>query len=205
MADIGSHWADLVQHVIGQRIMRVCADLQTVLPRLVRPAAPVQTFSGAQDGQGEEVAITTEDYAAIMFATEGGAHGVFRVSQVSAGHKNDLVFEVNGAHTSVRWDADCPDELWVGHRNQPNQRLTKDPSLVAPGVRAYTHLPGGHHEAWPDALKNVFAEMYAGVRGGRGGPGPGDAFASFADGHRSALLVDAVLESSRLGAWVDLS
>ncbi len=205
VADIGSHWADLVQHVIGQHIVRVCADLQTLLPRRVRPVGPVQSFSGAQDAHGAEVDIATEDYAAVMFTTEGGVHGVFRVSQVSAGHKNDLVFEVNGAQASLRWDADSSDELWVGHRNQANQRITKDPSLVAPGVRAYTHLPGGHHEAWPDALKNVFGEIYAAIRAGRSGPGPNDAFASFSDGHRSALLVDAILESSRRGAWVDLS
>src|SRR5205814_2316748 len=30
VADIGSHWLDLVQHVTGQRVVAVCADLATV-------------------------------------------------------------------------------------------------------------------------------------------------------------------------------
>ena len=205
VADIGSHWADLIQHVTSQRIVRVLADLQTVLPQRKRPVKAAQTFGGsAQSVQGEDVAITTEDYASIIFATEQGAHGVFTVSQVSAGHKNKLSFEVNGANASARWDADAPNELWIGYRDQANQLLSKDPSLVAPEVKAYTHLPGGHAEAWPDALKNIMAEIYTAVLEGRTGPAPTNAFATFHDGHRSALLVDAVLESTRRGTWVDV-
>ena len=205
VADIGSHWADLIQHVIGQRIVRVLADLQTVVPRRKRPIRAPQTFGGsAQSAPSEEVTITTEDYAAILFQTDRGAHGVFSVSQVSAGHKNQLTFEINGATASARWDAESPNELWLGYRDQANQVLTKDPALVAPEVKAYTHLPGGHAEAWPDALKNVMAEIYAAALAGRATPTPAQAFATFRDGHQAALLVDAILESAQRGAWVDV-
>ena len=205
VADIGSHWADLIQHVTNQRIVRVFADLHTVLPQRKRPASATQTFGGAtQRDHGEDVDITTEDYAAILFQTEHGAHGVFTVSQVSAGHKNQLAFEINGSSASARWDADAPNELWLGYRDQANQLLAKDPALVAPEVKAYMHLPGGHAEAWPDALKNIMAELYAAVLAGRVAPTPGQAFATFRDGHQAALLVNAVLESAQRSAWVDV-
>lgn len=203
VADIGSHWADLIQHVTGQHIVRVLADLHTVVPRRKRPVASTQTFGGAtQRDQGEHVDIKTEDYAAILFETEQGARGVFTVSQVSAGHKNKLSFEVNGSSASARWDADTPNELWIGYRDKPNECHSKDPSLVAPEVSRYVHLPGGHHEAWPDALKNVMAGIYEAIQDGRTEPADGDAFATFMDGHRSALLVDAVLESDHRQTWV---
>ena len=205
VADIGSHWADLIQHVTNQRIVRVFADLHTVLPQRKRPASATQTFGGAtQRDQGEDVDITTEDYAAILFQTEHGARGVFTVSQVSAGHKNQLAFEINGSSASARWDADAPNELWLGYRDQANQLLAKDPALVAPEVKGYMHLPGGHAEAWPDALKNIMAELYAAVLAGRVAPTPGQAFATFRDGHQAALLVNAVLESAQRSAWVDV-
>lgn len=204
VADIGSHWADLVQHVIGQRITRVLADLQTVVPRRWRPLAAAQTFGGTAGDEGVEIEISTEDYGSILFECEQGARGAFTVSQVSAGHKNRLSFEVNGAQASAGWDADAPNELWLGYRDRANARLSKDPSLVAPGARAFMHLPGGHHEAWPDALKNVFAGMYRAVLEGRHEPTGADVFATFRDGHRSALLVDAILESARRNAWVDV-
>ena len=205
VADIGSHWADLIQHVAGQRIVRVLADLQTVVPQRKRPMVSTQTFGGpAQSAHSEDINITTEDYASILFTTEGGAHGVFTVSQVSAGHKNQLTFEIDGSTASAGWDSDAPNELWLGYRNQANQLLSKDPALVAPEVKAYTHLPGGHAEAWPDALKNIMAEIYAAVLAGRVAPTPGQAFATFRDGHQATLLVNAVLESAQRSAWVDV-
>lgn len=206
VADIGSHWADLVQHVTGQRITRVFADLATVLPFRKRPLVAAQTFgSSPQDEESEEVAITTEDYATVIFATDHGARGTFTVSQVSAGHKNNLTFEINGTGASVRWDGDAPNELWFGQRDKPNALLTKDPSAVAPSVQPFTHLPGGHPEAWPDALKNVMGQMYNAALEGRTAPTTADAFAGFADGHRAALLVDAVLTSAQRQAWVDVA
>lgn len=203
MADIGVHWADLVQHVTGHRISRVFADIRTLVPKRLRPTKRVQSFAGTTDASSsEEVTIRTEDEAMVLFETEHGARGSFMVSQVSAGHKNRLSFEINGAEASVGWDADAPNQLWVGYREKSNECFLKDPSMVAPEVSQYTHLPGGHSEAWPDALKNVMAQIYGAVRDGRSGPRQGDAFATFADGHRAALLVDAVLESARTQTWV---
>ena len=205
VADIGSHWADLIQHVSGQRIVRVLADLQTVVPRRKRPISAPQTFgSSAQSAASEEVAITTEDYAAILFQTDRGARGVFSVSQVSAGHKNQLTFEINGSSASARWNADAPNELWLGYRDQANQLLGRDPSLVAPEAKGYMYLPGGHAEGWPDALKNVMGDIYASARDGHVAPTSAHAFAAFRDGHQAALLVDAILESAQRGAWVDV-
>ena len=39
VADIGTHWLDLVQFVTGQKVTAVCADLQTVHPVRQRPPA----------------------------------------------------------------------------------------------------------------------------------------------------------------------
>src|SRR3954464_13295618 len=39
MADVGSHWCDLVQHVAGQRIVEVLADLTTVGVTRMKPSS----------------------------------------------------------------------------------------------------------------------------------------------------------------------
>ncbi|MEA3375137.1 MAG: Gfo/Idh/MocA family oxidoreductase, partial [Chloroflexota bacterium] len=46
VADIGTHWLDLVQTITGLKVERVCADLQTVHPTRSRPTDEVETFSG---------------------------------------------------------------------------------------------------------------------------------------------------------------
>jgi predicted dehydrogenase len=55
--------------------------------------------------------ITPEDSASVLFDTDGRARGVFTVSQVSAGYKNRLSFEVNESQASARWDGDAPNDL----------------------------------------------------------------------------------------------
>jgi predicted dehydrogenase len=181
----------------------VCADLQTVIPHRKRPTTVRQTFgSSTQSDQGEDVAITTEDYASIIFATEQGVHGVFTVSQVSAGHKNHLTLEVDAASEAFAWNQEEPNTLWIGRRGEANGELARDPSLLSPRAGALAHYPGGHQEGWPDALFNLVTDFYAAVRARSSGEAYEQTFASFADAHRTTQTVEAILASSGDRAWV---
>src|SRR5437899_359476 len=57
VADIGSHWCDLVQHVVGRRIDAVLADLTTVIPTRLKPGASTEAFSRGTDEARERVSI----------------------------------------------------------------------------------------------------------------------------------------------------
>jgi len=122
------------------------------------------------------------------------------VGQVCAGHKNDFWFEVSGRRASLRWLQERQNELWIGRREAANEVLLKDPSLLGAAGRAYAHLPGGHQEAWADAFANVLRDVYEFIAAGRSPQDPKPpAFATFEDGYRAAVIVDAVLESHRNG------
>jgi predicted dehydrogenase len=201
MGDIGSHWCDLVQHVTGRRIVEVLADLTTVIATRMKPATATEAFATAGDERRQPVAIQSEDLATILVRFEGGAKGSVSVGQVCAGHKNGLWFEANGRRASLRWLQERQNELWIGRRDGPNGTLLKDPSLVGDAARAYTHLPGGHQEAWADAFCNVMRDVYGHIAAGKKmSDRRPPAFASFEDGYHSACVVDAVLESHRRGA-----
>src|SRR5216117_2770210 len=66
VADIGSHWCDLVQHVAGRRIVEVLADLTTVIDTRLKPAASTEAFTRGADDARESVAIHSEDLATIL-------------------------------------------------------------------------------------------------------------------------------------------
>ena len=125
------------------------------------------------------------------------------VGQVCAGHKNDLWFEANGRHASLRWLQERQNELWIGRRSRPNEVMPKDPSLLKPAAQRYAHLPGGHQEAWSDAFCNVLRDVYTFIAaGGRPSDPHPPAFATFDDGYRAAAIVDAILDSHKQGgAW----
>ena len=198
VADIGSHWCDLAQHITGDRIESVLADLVTAVPVRYKPREAREAFSAAGDARGEPFTMTSEDLATILVRFDSGARGVVSVGQVCAGHKNDLWIEISGSASSLRWRQEQQNELWIGHRDSANAVLAKDPSLLAPAASAYTHLPGGHQEGWPDAFFNVLRDVYA-VMSGRVERNKPGAYATFEDGYRVACLIDAVLESHRRG------
>ena len=142
VGDIGSHWCDLVQHVSGQRIVEVLADLTTVIDTRLKPSASTEAFAKSGDVPREAVRIHSEDLATILLRFDDGAKGSVSVGQVCAGHKNGLWIELNGRRASVRWEQERQNELWIGRRDAANAVLARDPSLLLPGARAYTHLPG---------------------------------------------------------------
>lgn len=203
LADIGSHWCDTLQFVTGRRIVEVMADLSVVWPTRKASVGGSQTFTGGQTAQRfEDKPVTTEDRGAVLLRFDDGSKGSFTVSQVSAGRKNQLTFEINGSDCSLGWDQEVPQRLWIGHRQQPNQWLSDDPGLLNPDVADRAHFPGGHIEGWPDAFKNMMIQFYRAVAAGRM-PDAGQAgFASFHDGADAMYIVDAIVESHQQQRWV---
>lgn len=200
LGDIGSHWCDLAEHISGLKIKSVLADLTTVITERYSSGASAEAFSSKSGGERKAVKVQSEDLATVLLRFESGAKGTFSVGQVLPGHKNDLVVEVNGKALSLKWKQEQQNELWIGHHDQPNALMAKDPSLVSPDVRRYVHLPGGHQEGWADAFFNLLQDAYTWVREG-GAPGAKPAMLpTFEDGYRSACLVDAMLRSHAAGS-----
>jgi predicted dehydrogenase len=207
VADIGSHWCDTVQYVTGKKIVEVFSDLATVIPVRKKATTNVATF-GAQSTEEveyEDVSINTEDYASVLIRFDDGSRGVFTVSQVSAGRKNRLSFEINGSESSAYWNQEEPEKLWLGHRNKPNEILLADPALFAPAANSAIHHPGGHNEGWPDALKNMMLNYYTFIREGKDPLKEKPNFATFEDGHVSMTITDAILQSNEQQKWVKVS
>lgn len=203
VADIGSHWMDLVQDILGDRISHVFADLGPILSTRIAPDSGGTTFGGMSSvGDSKVVKVSTEDFAHILIRFESGVRGALTLSQMSAGRKNKLVIEVDGSKASAAWDQENPNYLWVGHRDRANELMMSDPSIMEMGARPYIHYPGGHHEGWPDAIANTMRSFYQSVLHNRKSDSTTLNYATFLDGHNTMRIVDAILESSEHGCWV---
>jgi predicted dehydrogenase len=200
LADIGSHWCDMAEHITGERITAVCADLQTFHKTRKRPKGEVETFAGKTLSQQdyEAVSIDTEDFGSVIFRMGDRTRGAYTASQVSAGRKNGLSIEIYGSKASVAWNQERPDELWIGHRNTNNQIIVKDPALLKEGARGYADLPGGHSEGYDDTFKQVFRRFYRSIENLQANA----EYPEFEDGLRQLRILDAELESHRRRTWV---
>ncbi len=195
LADIGSHWCDLAEHISGSTITEVLADLTTVVKTRFSAGGSAEAFSVDQTATRHPVEIAAEDLASVLLRFANGAKGCFSVGQVAPGHKNDLQIELNGRAGSLRWIQERQNELWVGRHDQSNSVMVKDPAALLPGARPYAHLPAGHQEAWADAFRNVIGDIYSWILTGEKPP----TVSTFADGYRITRVIEAMLKSHRAG------
>ena len=205
VGDIGSHWIDLVQFVTGLEIEAVFAELMTFLPSRMRPSGASSTFAsaGASGDDGEEVQVSTEDAAHVLLRFVGGARGLVAISQVNAGRRNALTFEVAGSRGSVAWQSERPDELWLGHRGQANELLWRDPAAAhAPRPLGTPHFQPATSRASTRPTAGVNQALYRALAAGLAPDGA--EYPTVQDGHRAVLIGEAIAKSAREQRWIEI-
>jgi predicted dehydrogenase len=197
-ADIGSHWCDLAEYVSGHRIARLSARLLTAVPE--RSSAAGRKAFESDGDEGEARPVTTEDAAVVQFETDAGAMGSVVVSQISAGRKNRLWIELDGAEETLAFDQEHPEELWSGRR-ESIAIVPRDPTTLSPPAARFAFLPGGHPQGYADCFDAFVADFYEAVLNGSTVEG----MPTFADGLRAARITEAVLASAREERWVEVA
>ena len=202
VGDIGSHWIDLTNFITGFKVQSVMADLSTFVKVRQKPVGEVETFSQERAADTEPVDMTTDDAAVILLRYANGARGSVAISQISAGRKNSVQWEIDGADAAAAWDSETPDHLWIGHRGRPNEIMQRGAELMNETGIAATALPGGHVEGFADSMVSHFREVYRAVLAGAAPADP--LYATFEAGHHEMTVGDAVARSAAEDRWVDV-
>jgi predicted dehydrogenase len=120
------------------------------------------------------------------------------VSQITPGRKNRLWFSIDGSKSSLSFDQELPDTLWVGDLKAAHT-VSRATDTGNPAIDRYNILPPGHPQGYQDSFTGFIADVYASIAGAQV-----DGLPTFEDGLRSALLAEAVLESAASSEWVEL-
>ena len=181
-ADIGSHWCDLMEFVVGDRITKLSARTSIVRPE--------------RNG-----AVATEDLVTLQFETTSGVLGSAVICQVAAGRKNRLHLELSGTASSLAFDQEQPELLWHG-RAEGNLTRFRDPDTLSKSAARYALLPPGHAQGYQDCFDAFVADTYETISTGEAP----DGLPMFTDGLRAAALTHTVLESAAAeGHWQQVS
>jgi predicted dehydrogenase len=200
VADIGTHWLDLTSWIANRRVAAVFADLYTVHPVRHVPTGPVETYADPGAVERADREMTTEDVAHVLLRYEDGTRGQVTISQVSAGRKNHLSFELDGSEGALAWTSERHEELWLGHRDRPNEVLFRDPAMMRGPLRG--DYPAGHAEGFTDTFRQLYKAVYAAVEEGRMPAEPN--FPTFADGHEEIVLGEAIARSAAEERWIEV-
>ena len=195
VADIGTHWLDTILFVTGLQVSEVFADLQIVHPTRYKPVGGRETFSAAATANTGAVPIATEDAGTILLRFTSGAKATLTVSQVCAGRKNCIRFDLAAATASLSWNSEEPNALTLGRR--------AGTEVLERGPGRFSDYPAGHAEGFPDTVKMLYRAVYADILAGR--PSTPPLYATFADGLRELELCEAILTSHREQRWVKVS
>ncbi|MCS5497986.1 Gfo/Idh/MocA family oxidoreductase [Cnuibacter physcomitrellae] len=194
-ADIGSHWCDLVEFVSGETLAEVSALLSIAVPD--RPAASAEAFSVAEVS-ASRAAVRTEDVAVATFLTASGLPVNVIVSQVAAGRRNRLWFELDGSSASAVFDQEQPETAWIGTAAGA-RTIARGTSPMSVDQARLSYVPAGHAQGYQDCFDAFIADTFAAVRGD-----VHDGLPTFSDGARSAGIVDAVVRSARSRSWTEI-
>ncbi|MDD5678731.1 MAG: Gfo/Idh/MocA family oxidoreductase [Kiritimatiellae bacterium] len=202
VADLGSHWCDLAQFISGLKITEVMAELRTILPIRKRPKhGATLTFAVAADIAQEDVPVSLDEYGAMLLRFENGVNGTFTTSQLAAGRKCNIDIQVYGAKGSLAWNHERSAELWLGHRNEPNQIFFESPNLQAESTRRYAKLPSGHPMGHMDAVLNLFGDFYGAIALRQARRPVTYRYPNFEAGHDEMRVLEAAIASRKSGTW----
>ena len=185
MGDIGTHAHNLLRFITGQEVEQVAADVGAIVPER-----------------------TSHDYAAAMLRMQGGARGVFWVTQAAAGVENALRIRVSGSLGTLEWFQEQPQQLRFSPLGAPAQIHTPNGPGTLPLAAHASRIVAGHPEGFHEAFANLYADAahaIAARRSGSTAPPLAMHFPTAHDGLAGLAFVDAVIRSAAHdGAWTSV-
>jgi predicted dehydrogenase len=188
---IGSHIIDLARFLVGE--MKTVAGMVTTFNRSRR------------DSRGREEKVKADEVNGALIEFENGAVGHVESAGVSTGRKNQLGWEINGSKGSIRFDLEDLNHLHVCL----DKTGVKDVrGFTCVSVTDFSHplqsmiLPPGHNTGWEYGHVHALHHFIdCVVNDGNLSPYA----ATFEDGYRVQVIMDAIAKSAGAGNGTALS
>ena len=176
MGDIGTHAAHLAEYISGQKIVKLCADLNTIV-------------------EGRML----DDDGAILLKFDKGASGVLVATQVAAGEENNIRVRVYGEKGGLEWLQHEPNTLLVKWLDAPAQVYRTGGAYLSGIAKYNTRTPGGHPEGYLEAFANIYRNFARALAAKLEGnePDPLIDFPTVYDGVRGMAFIENVVASSQ--------
>jgi predicted dehydrogenase len=136
IGDIGTHAANLAEYIAGLKMVKVAADINTVV-------------------EGRRL----DDDSNILLKYNNGATGTLIASQISAGEENNLRIKIYGEKGGLEWAQMEPNSLIVRWLDKPSQIFRTGVGDLCLAAQKHTRLPAGHPEGYLEAFANIYRNV----------------------------------------------
>lgn len=197
VGDTGTHVFSFMEFLVG-RVSALMADTYVTTPR--RPVVSGLAYGEPAVLTGNETwaDVTNPDGANILCRFANGARGIVDFSRVATGRKFMQTYEVYGTRGSLSYTYDEVNRLRFYTNDDATGRRGFREIDVGPGnetFRAFLPLPNfalGYNETKIIEVAEVIRSITTGQA----------MWPTFETGHHICQIVDACMDSARLGQWV---
>lgn len=176
MGDIGTHAANLAEHLTGSRLESLYAQLTTFVAGRV-----------------------LDDDGMVLFKLANGANGSLAASQVCVGRENALSIRLFGTQGGLQWEQEKPNDLLVWWKDKAPELYRPGNGWVDDEAKTLQRIPAGHPEGYLEAFANLYRSF---ARAIRGEPDIASAHPSVSDGLAGMKFLRACVKSSKENGWV---
>lgn len=193
LSDLGSHILDLARFLVGE-IASVAGATATYVKERPLPESPHKKG---------KVEVDDSTVAAVKFAN--GALGTIEASWMAPGRKDFLRFEILGSEGSLRFNLERLNELEIFSLKDPNElrgfRDVWTTSKTHPYMEKFWFEQGGGF-GWDHAFVNEVHHFTNCIVNDKPVEPAG---ATFLDGYRNCLVMDAIAESASTDRWIHVA
>ncbi len=184
MGDIGTHAFNLAEYVSGLKVIKLCADINTVV-----------------DGR------RLDDDGAALLKFDNGASGVLIASQVAAGDENNIKVRVYGEKGGLEWQQDNANTLLLKWLDKPAEILRTGAGYLSSYATHNARVPAGHPEGYLEAFANLYRNFALSIKADIAGK-PAEKewldYPGIEEGIRGMAFVENVIASGKSDAkWTD--
>ena len=177
MGDIGTHAFNLAEYVTGLKIVKLCADINSIVP-------------------GRKL----DDDGAVLLNFENRASGVLMATQVAAGEENNIKIRVYGEKGGLEWEQNNANTLLVKWLDKPTEIWRAGESYLSSFAKHNCRTPAGHPEGYIEAFANLYRNFALAVAAKINGEDPKEEWLDFPgveDGVRGMMFIEKVIESGK--------
>jgi predicted dehydrogenase len=190
LLDLGSHLIDLARYLVGE-------------PSAVSGAVATFVADRPDPATGRRRRVETEDAFEATVEFANGALGSLSGTNMAAGRRAHMTFELNGSGGTVAYDLERLNSLWIHLLGERPAGGGLREIHVTDADHPYGGVwwPPGHSIGWDASLVHELGHFLGAVAARRPA---GPLGATFDDGYRCAVVCDAIMVAARSGGRVQV-
>jgi predicted dehydrogenase len=186
MGDIGTHAFNLAEYVTGLQVVKICADLNTIVPGRM-----------------------LDDDGAVLLNFNTGASGVLMATQVAAGEENNVKIRVYGEKGGIEWKQEDANTLLVKWLDKPTEVYRAGTGYLNSYASHNCRTPAGHPEGYLEAFANLYRNFALTLKAKLKGEEPKEEwldFPSVEEGVRGMAFIENVVKSGQSEhKWIEFA